>query len=40
MKIAKKIIEDIMTMTDDAIKAAFVDRLKDFDFDNILIDDV
>jgi hypothetical protein len=40
MKLAHKVLEDIFSMTDDAIMAAFKERLEDFGFDNITIDDV
>ena len=40
MKIADKIIEDILAMSDDAIKASFDDLLAKFEFDNIEIEDV
>lgn len=40
MKIASKIIEELQKLTDSAIKAAFEQRLEDFEFENITIDDV
>lgn len=40
MKLADKLIEDLMRFTDSAIKTAFEKQLKKFEFDAITIDDV
>jgi hypothetical protein len=37
MKIAYRIIENELEMADDAIKSAFTNKLKEFDFDNIFV---